>query len=82
MPVAHILLLLRCIYLFRSIHSVNFFLNWMILIPLKVLDILGFFYLVDFIRGLVLKTRKLSDFEKSGFKDNNIFIYLIIHVRF
>lgn len=36
---------------------------WMLLVLIKVLDILGVFYLIDEIRKLVFKTRKLSEFE-------------------
>ncbi len=37
--------------------------SWLLLIPLKILDIVGFYYLVDVLRRLVIKTRPLSPFE-------------------
>ncbi len=41
---------------------------WLILIPLKILDILKFFYLIDFVRSLFITKRKLTSFEISQAK--------------
>ncbi|MCB9195882.1 MAG: hypothetical protein H6598_06635 [Flavobacteriales bacterium] len=39
------------------------FLFWVILIPLKILDLFGVFTLIDLVRSIVLKTRSLQEVE-------------------
>lgn len=41
---------------------------WVILVPLKILDIIKVFYLIDFIRSLFITKRKLTPFEISEAK--------------
>lgn len=36
---------------------------WIVLIPIKVLDLVGVFYLIDLVRRLIIKPRKLTKFE-------------------
>lgn len=43
---------------------VSFFL-WILLLPLKILDIIGFYFLLDFLRRIFIANRCLSDFEKT-----------------
>jgi hypothetical protein len=38
---------------------------WFLLIPLKILDLIGFYYFVDWLRRIIIKTRPLSPFEKA-----------------
>lgn len=50
---------------FRTLrYQIVSFLIWVLLIPLKILDIIGFYFLVDFIRSLTIKARRLTKYEK------------------
>lgn len=41
---------------------------WLVLIPVHVLDLIGFFLLFDLVRRIIYKTRKLTEFEKGEVK--------------
>lgn len=46
-------------------YKVLSFLFWILLIPIKIVDLIGFFYLFDLLRNYLLTTRKLTEFEIS-----------------
>lgn len=56
----------------RKKHSLSYkivsVLLWVLLLPLKILDLLGFFYLIDFLRSFFIKKRRLTKFEIEELK--------------
>lgn len=52
---------------YPMLYAINFIL-WLVLIPLKAIEIFGFSYLLSFLFKLLTSTRRLSDFEHKELK--------------
>lgn len=46
------------------IYNLNSFIGWFLILPLKILDIIGFFIFFNYVRVNIIRTRKLSVYEE------------------